>query len=215
MTSTFKRLALMFGICSWCATPMIGAGLSQLLSMASAVVKGSVTSRIEGPRQVEFTINVEQVISGTVPGPTIHVHNNWASLLRFSGEGSNVATLTDYYEGIWFLTGTPAGGWDVIVSRPSAARTMLSLFLPSAGTAITGTTSLLDWLVQTVSAAASNTLDGAGVLRGALDGVDSPVTRQVLQAAAASSDVGLVAEGLSGLIQRQDETALGSVKYFV
>jgi len=112
--------------CVVSATWLHGAGLEYLTAHADAVVVGSVTNRMEGPRQVSFTIDVERVLSGSVPGPVVTVIHPWAGLLR------RPSRVEQPLYGFWFLSRGPAGAWDVLVARPSLFRTALGLFLPAS-----------------------------------------------------------------------------------
>lgn len=195
--------------CVVTATWLNSAGLDYLTANADAVVVGSVTSRVEGPREVSFTINIERVLSGNVPGTAVSVAHSWAGLLRGPSR-----TIEQSIYGIWFLSGGPVEAWDVLTARPRGVRTVLGLFLPisrgpaSGPYAYPAGTPLLDALVYEVAAGLQATDEDPGLLLGAFDSMDTPAVRAVLKTCLASSKPALQAVGLAASIERKTPGAI-------
>jgi hypothetical protein len=185
------------------------AGLDYLSANAAAVVVGSVNSRIEGPNQVSFALNIARVLVGTDPGSsTVQVSHEWAGTLRAS------ETVAQTLSGMWFLTKKDSGDWDVIVSRPSqGVRTVLSLFLPSLLTppganspfAYSAGTSPLDALVYEVAAgvqsspAATPDADPTIILD-AFGSLDTTAVQSVLTTGLRSGNPGFQAVALAAAL---------------
>ena len=187
------------------ATRLHGAGLEYLNAHATAIVVGSVTSRIEDLEQVVFTINIARVLKGSVAGSSVSVIHPWAGLLRRSGQLVNQSLV-----GIWFLsTNDASGNWDVLIARPSAGvRTMLGLYLPASPTPPTGayayppTTALIDALVYETAAGVQSSNADPGLLLGAFDSIDTPAIRAMFATSLSSKDPGTQAVALAGSLER-------------
>ena len=188
-------------------TTVQGAGLESLAQRAYAFVTGSVAARIERNEQIEFTINIDRVLAGVVPEPSVHVvHGNWASLLL----GPAPRTLNNRLYGMWFLVKGSSNTWDVIPARPSAFRTVHNLYLPSLPAPLTSGpfsyregTRLEDALVFEVAAAIVAEKVDPEVMLGALDSLDGVAVRQVLRTFVTSGDPDLQIIGLAGSLERQ------------
>ena len=186
-----------------------GAGLDYLAAHANAVVVGGVTSRVEGPREISFTIDIERVLSGSVPAPTVSVVHSWVGLLRGQSR-----TIEQRLYGIWFLRRGPSEAWDVLTARPGAVRSVRGLFLPVSLAPLTGPyaypagTPLLDVLVYEVAAGVRSTDEDPGLLLGAFDSIDTPAVRAVLSTCLASSRPSLQAVGLAASLERETPGAI-------
>lgn len=162
-----------------------GAGIEALVARATAVVTGTVATRIERQQEVEFTLNIERVLAGAVPGQSVRVvHSNWASVLS----GAMPKTNDDPLRGLWFLVRGPSDVWEVIPSRPSAFRTIHNLYLPISPTPLRSGpfaygqgAHLLDVLVNEVAGGVVAGKVDPEVLLGALESMDRPSVRQVLR----------------------------------
>ena len=179
------------------------ASLDYLATRASAIVVGTVTSRVESPTQVSFTINVARVLAGNIPGPTVDVvHPQTPRGIR--SPSNYTYTVNDSLTGMWFLiAGTSAGKWDVMVSRPP-----LKLVLPALPTAPTGkysypaATRVNEMLVYELAAGVEATNDDPGLYLGAFFSMDSPAIRFVLANCLASVKLEFQAVGLAGSLER-------------
>jgi hypothetical protein len=195
--------ALLFG--AFALPSFYGAGLEQLNANTTAIIVGSVTSRIEGPEQVVFTIGVARVLKGNIASSSVSVVHPWAGLLRRAGQVVNQSLF-----GIWFLTANDASGnWGVRVARPSAGvRTMLGLYLPASPALPTGAyayppgTALIDALVYETAAGVQSANADPELLWGAFDSMDTPTIRAILTTSLSSKNPGTQAVGLTGSLER-------------
>jgi hypothetical protein len=190
--------------CTVFATWLHRASLEYLRANASAIVVGSVTSRVEDPNQVSFTIDVARVLQGNIPGSSVNVVHPWAGLLRRSGQIVNQSIF-----GIWFLTTNDASGnWDLLTARPTAVRTVLGLFLPASPTPPTGPyayppgTPLIDSLVYETAAGVQSSNADPELLLGAFDSMDTATIRSLLASILSSRNPGTEAVGLAGSLER-------------
>src|ERR1700685_3344403 len=104
MIRKLRRFAIarIVSVCLLSAPWLHAAALDYLGTHASAVVVGSVTTRVEGPTQVSFTINIDCVLAGTIPGQTASVIHPWSrGAIRISPP---TQTINHTYYGMWFLT---------------------------------------------------------------------------------------------------------------
>jgi hypothetical protein len=180
-----------------------GAGLEYLTSNATAIVVGSVDSRVESQTAVSFTINISRVLKGSVPGPTANVVHSWAGLLRGVPRAINQPLF-----GIWFLVKQPSGTWDVLTARPAWVRTVLGLFLPGGAVVPGGQyaygpgTSIADAVVHETASAIRTTNEDPAILLGAIEAMDTPAVRAVLETYLSSNDIGFQATALAGNLER-------------
>lgn len=195
---TLALLALISG------SVLHGAGLKYLASHANAIVMGSVDTRIEGPTQVSFTLNVDKIFSGSVTGSSLSVVHPWTGIVRKNDQ------VQQTLYGIWFLTNSPSQGiWDVLTARPLAVHTVFGLFLPApVSTPSTGPyaypqgTSLLDELAYQVAAGVQAANEDPEIILGALESLDTPAVRSILNTCSASSRPAFQAVGFAGKLER-------------
>jgi hypothetical protein len=130
-----------------------GAPLDQLASGAGTVVVGSISSRLDGPSQVSFTLNALRVRGGSPRGATVAVTHHWSGAVFKSN-----TTVAQRLTGLWFLTPSGTAGWDVLTANPDASGTIFSLFLlasrtsPAGAYAYTAGTALVDVLALEAAA---------------------------------------------------------------
>jgi len=181
-----------------------GAGLPYLASHASAIVVGSVDGRTEGPTEVSFSLNVVEVLSGVVPGSPAKVVHPWTGVVRRTG------TTQQSLYGIWFLTsGASQGTWDVLTARPLAVHTVFGLFLPAPVSSPTAGpytypqgTPLLDRLAYQVAAGVQSGNEDPEIILGAIEGMDSPAVRSILDRCSASNRPAYQVVGIAGRLER-------------
>lgn len=210
---SLTRGVLFFVAVSVLLLPLHGAGLDYLAQEASAVVVGSVANRMEGPREVSFTIDVERVLSGSVPGPALSVVHPWRGLLR------SPSRIDQPIRGMWFLKKEASGeSWNVLTASPLGVRTIRGLYLPALLTApgdpynYPADTPILDALVYEVTAGVQSSGEEPGILMGAFDGINTPVVLEMLRTCLAAGEPGLQAVGIAGSLQRQ---APGAIDHLV
>jgi hypothetical protein len=86
--------------------------VSHLAAKADAAVVGTVTTRFEAKTLVTFDIAVQRVIKGDGVPAVVHVSHHWNG-----GWIGPAATFEVTVTGIWMLTKTPSGNWDVMPCR--------------------------------------------------------------------------------------------------
>jgi len=171
--------------------------LDVLASHADAIVIASVMQTVVGSDQVSYTLNIARTFKGSLQPSTVTVSHSLAHM-RF-------ADLAPGPVGIWFLTQTTSGTWDVLVSNPSALN---GLFLPASTAKPTGpfaygpTTPMVDALVYEVAAGIQNTPSDPVIMTGAVDRMDTPAVKAVLSTYLASPDSGLKSVGLALSLER-------------
>lgn len=211
-TRCWMSVARIGAVCALAATGLQGEGLDFLASHASAVVAGSVTSRVESVSQVSFTIRVTRVLSGSVPGPTVSVVHPWTGLLR-----GPARTIDQPLYGIWFLSKGASGNWDVLPARAAWSRSAIGLFLPASPTPPTGFyayaagTPLLPALVYETAAAVESANADPELLVDAFDSMDTPEVRKVLISCLSSGSIALQAVGIAGSLERGMPGAIGQL----
>jgi hypothetical protein len=205
-----KRLGLILRVLvasTIIAVGACGADLGYLASHADAIVAGYVTSRVETSSEISFTLNVVRVLRGEAT--TIAIAQPWTSLLR----GQN--TIGQYLSGMWFLTHSANGAWQVLTARPRLAHTALGLFLPAPPAQITSGpyaygpgTALIDALIYEAAAGAAAENGDPDAIPAAFHSVDTPAVRSVLHSFLQSGNLSLEAVGLQGEIERLAPGAL-------
>ncbi len=177
-----------------------GFSLDVLASHADAIVIASVMQTVVGSDQVSYTLNIARTLKGNLQPSTITVIHSLTSL-RF-------ANLAPGPVGIWFLTQTTSGTWDVQVSNPSGGQLANAFFLPASIAKPTGpfaygpTTPMVDALVYEVAAGIQNTPSDPVIMTGAVDRMDTPAVRAVLSAYLASTDPGIKSVGVALGLER-------------
>ena len=207
-----SKLLIRVAVISFIATISLhGAGLDYLAQKASTIVVGSVDGGVEGPTQVSFTITVTRVLKGNsqLTGQKIPIIHPWsrAGIVR-----PPVQSVNQQISGIWFLTGGPPEGWDVLNSRPSKYRTFLGLFLPASATPPTGpyayplNTPTLDALVYEVAVGVAVANEDPSIITAAFYAVDTRMdttaVRKVLATCIASGNPALQVVGIAGNLER-------------
>jgi hypothetical protein len=174
--------------------------LDVLASHADAIVIASVMQTVVGSDQVSYTLNIARTFKGSLQPSTITVIHSVANM--------RIANLAPGPVGIWFLTQTTSGTWDVLVSNPSGAHFSNALFLPASTAKPTGpfaygsTTPMVDALVYEVAAGIQNTPSDPVIMTGAVDRMDTPAVKAVLSTYLASADPGLKSIGLALSLER-------------
>src|ERR1017187_9617866 len=91
-------------LCLASAASLPALGLDYSEAHASAIVVGSVESRVESrvgdTGQVEFTIHVLRVLKGNLPGPAVNIVHRGIRILLID---PMPVTITHQAIGIWFL----------------------------------------------------------------------------------------------------------------
>jgi hypothetical protein len=170
--------------------------LSDLATNADAVVVGTVTTRLEGRDAVTFDITVQRVLKGTGVPALVHVSHNG------NGVQGPTATLDATVTGIWLLTKSSSGNWDVIACRGGPL--FGSLFFPASGVppgglyAYSSSTSLQDSLTFEAASGIESLGNPQDLLSVISYGEAS--TRIVLGAFLASSNTSFKAVGLAGML---------------
>jgi len=207
MLTKWSRLIVIIACGLTLASCLPAANLEYIASRASAIVVGTITTRVETPTQVSFTINVNRVLAGTVPGQTVDVvHPRSMGKVLVS---PSTYTLDQSISGMWFLTaGVEPGKWDVIGSRPGGGPFASALVLPALPTAPTGrysypaTTPLLEILAYEIAAGVEATGDDPGVYWGAFFTMDNPAIRMIFANCLASVNLESQTVGLAGSLER-------------
>jgi hypothetical protein len=177
-----------------------GFPLDVLASRADAVVIASVMQTVVGSDHVSYTLNIARTFKGSLQLSTITVIHSLANM--------RIAGLAPGPVGIWFLTQTASGTWDVLVSNPSGGHFSNALFLPASTAKPAGpfaygpTTPMVDALVYEVAAGIQNTPSDPVIMTGAVDRMDTPAVRAVLSAYLASADPGFKSIGLALSLER-------------
>jgi hypothetical protein len=205
---TFLRfIARAFAFLAVSVSWLPGAGVDYLSQQSGAVFVGSVSTRVETPTQVSFTVNVVRVLSGSVPSLAVNIVHQWAGSLRTA----SAVTIDQPLYGIWFLNGGSLGHpWDVLTARPSmGVRIILGLFLPASTTPpmIAAGTSSLDNILHEVAAGVQSAPAGSPdgdptILLDAFGSTDTPAVRTMIAAGLASDNPGYQAVSLAGGLAR-------------
>jgi hypothetical protein len=193
-------------------TAAYSANLGYLTANSDATVVGSITSRVEGPTQVSFTLVVGRVLIGSLSeGLSLSVVHPWAGSFRGADR-----TIPETLVGIWFVRRSSPGHWDVLPARPSAGvRVMTGLFLPataslpSSGAYAYGPgTPPLDAVCYETASGVQSTGGDPEMLRDAYSGMNSAVVQSVLSGYLASTNAAFQAVGLAGMLERQSSGAV-------
>ena len=178
-----------------------GFPLDVLASQADAIVIASVTQTVVGSGQVSYILDIARTFKGNLQPSTITViHSSVANM--------QIASLAPGPVGIWFLTQTTSGTWDVLVSNPSGGHLPNGLFLPATTAKPAGpfaygpTTPMVDALVYEVAAGIQNTPSDPVIMKGAVDRMNTPAVEVVRSAYLASPDPGFKCFGLVLSLER-------------
>ncbi len=177
-----------------------GFPLDVLASRADAIVIASVMQTVVGADQVSYTLNIARTFKGSLQPSTITVIHSLTNM--------QFANLAPGLVGIWFLTQTTSGTWDVLVSNPSGGQLPNAFFLPASTAKPAGrfaygpTTPMVDALVYEVAAGIQNTPSDPVIMRGAVDQMDTPAVEAVRSAYLASADPGFKCFGLVLSLER-------------
>jgi hypothetical protein len=177
-----------------------GFPLDVLASQSDAIVIASVMQTVVGSDQVSYTLDIARTFKGNLQPSTITVIHPLAN--------RQFASLSPGVTGIWFLTQTTSGTWDVLVSNPSGGQLAKAFFLPASTAKPTGpfaygpTTPMVDALVYEVAAGIQNTSSDPVIITGAVDRMDTPAVEAVRSAYLASADPGFKCFGLVLSLER-------------
>ena len=174
--------------------------LDVLASRADAIVIASVVQTAGDSDQVSYTLNIARTFKGSLQPSTITVIH-----LPTNRQFGNLAPGA---VGIWFLTQTTSGTWDVLVSNPSGGQLANAFFLPASAAKPTGpfaygpTTPMVDALVYEVAAGIQNTASDPVIMKGAVEKMDTPAVKAVLSTYLASPDPAFKSFGLVLSLER-------------
>lgn len=101
------------------------SSLSDLAARADAVVVGTINTRFESRNLVSFNVSILRVLKGTALPGSVAIAHSWAG-----GAQGPPATYDAGITGIWFLSHSTAGAWDVIPCRPTSL--FGSLYFPAS-----------------------------------------------------------------------------------
>jgi len=181
--------------------------VSDLATRASAIVVGTVASRVEATDGISFDIQVERVLSGNVAGAIVHVKHAGGT-----GPAGAIGTVNKAFHGVWFLVPGASGQSEVL--RATSSPFFDGLFFPaptgppSGVYAYAPSTVLADGLAFEVAAGIEAGGGGPVDLLEALGSTDTPAVRSILNQYVSSAKPGFQAVGIAGLLAR---SAPGSV----
>ena len=194
--------------------PLKAADLAYLERATDTIIVGAVTSRLEGPDIVSFTISASRVLKGDQSIKTANVEHPWARKGIVLG-GGKADVIAARFFGIWFLVRAGIDSWDVLpAAGPDGVMPLLALpaadRLPVSYEALGGTSTLLLDLVAVEFSAGIDAMPEPNIALaiGVLKPVKGSLGRALTGNLAASTNFGSQVVAVALGLSRSESAAL-------